>query len=189
MKLGKFVLTLLMLLGLCIASFAARSAPAGRVLVYISPQEYAHEIKLWHFYYNYWFSQGRAIEPVALDALQPMFADIAMCDGNKAADVVVWIKPHMFYNPRMTVYYGTVVADVYSGSGKPVATYKADVQHNGYLDVLPAAQINATYRAAMQEIVRQMQADNAMQALVSQGLPASETAMPCSMVTILHPNN
>lgn len=189
MKLGKFALNLLLVLGLGITSSGASSAPAGRALMYISPQDYTHDIKLWHFYYSYWFNQGSAIEPVALAALKPVFADIALCEGNKAADIVVWIKPRMFYNPHMTVYYGTVAANVYSGSGKFIASYKADVQHVGFLDVQPAAQITVTYEAAMQQIISKMQADNAVLGLAARGLAADETAMPCSMVAILPPIN
>lgn len=43
-----------------------------------------------------------------------------------------------------------------------VYDYKSEVQHIGYLDVLPATQTNVTYRATMQEIVRKMQADTAL---------------------------
>lgn len=185
MKTGKCILMALLWLGLCNASFAAEAAPVGRALIYIDPQEYAHEIKLWHFYYGYWFSQGRAVEPVALDALGPLFAKTAMCEGNNAADILIWIKPGMFYNPHMTTFYGKIVAKVYSGSGKPVATYKADVQHGGFLDVMPAEQVKTTYQAAMRKIVGQMQSDTALQALIGRGLPESETRMPCSMVTVL----
>ena len=185
MKTGKCILMALLWLGLCNASFAAEAAPVGRALIYIDPQEYTHEIKLWHFYYDYWFSQGRAVEPVALDALKPLFAETAMCKGNNAADILIWIKPGMFYNPHMTTFYGKIVAKVYSGSGKPVATYKANVQHGGYLDVLPKEQVKAAYQAAMQKIVGRMQADRALQALIARGLPESETRMPCSMVAVL----
>lgn len=171
-----------LLLGL---SHAAQAAPLARALVYIDPQEYNHDIKLWHFYYSYWFSQGKAVEPLALAAFKPMFAEVGMCEQNVAADVVIWLRPRMFYNPHMTMFYGSIVAQVYSGSGKPLASYEANAEHNGFLDVVPAAQVKTTYQAAMQDIVRQMQADSALQSAIAAGLPASETPMPCGMVTIL----
>lgn len=184
MKLTALVWISALWLGLC---GAAQAAPTGRALIYISPQEYSHEVKLGHFYYNYWFSQGKAVKPIALDALKPLFAETAMCEGNAAADVVIWIKPRMFYNPRMTTFYGKIVAQVHSGSGKPIATYTANAQRDGFLDVKPAERVRATYQAAMQEIVRQMQSDATLQALIAQGVPESETRMPCGMVTVLPP--
>jgi len=118
-----------------------------------------------------------------------LFAETSMCDSGGAADLIVWIKPHMFYNPHMTVFYGKIVAEVFSGSGKPLATYKAKAQRNGFLDVQPAQQIKATYRDAMREIVRKMRADTSLMALSEHGLPESETRMPCNMVAVLHPDN
>ena len=185
MKLLRKIVLMLLVLGAGVPALAADIQPAGRVLVYISPQEYTHDIKLWHFYYSYWFNQGSVIEPIALETLRPVFADVGMCSGNKASDMVVWIKPRMFYNPHMTVYYGSILANVYSGSGKFLGAYKGEAQRNGFLDVKPAQQISAAYRGALQDMVRKMQADGALQTLAMQGLAANETAMPCSMVAIL----
>jgi hypothetical protein len=184
MKLKKWRWLAFMLLALCGISHAD---PVKRVLVYIDPQEYTHQIKLWHFYYSYWFSQGEAVEPIAVDALKTIFPDTSMCESTLAADMVIWIKPGMFYNPHMFTYYGRITARIYSGSGKPIATFREDVERQGFLDVMPAAQVGSTYKNAMQGIIRQMQEDNAMKAFVSQGVPESETKMPCSMVSILLP--
>ena len=175
-------LWLALLLGL---SNVSQAAPATRGLIYIDPQEYTHEIKLWHFYYGYWFSQGEAVEPIALAALQPLFAETAMCEGNEAGDVVVWIKPKMFYNPHMTTFYGKIMARVYSGSGKLIGQYKGEAQNTGFLDVYPEYKVQATYAAAMRKVVQQMKNDAALQGVLDKGVPESETRMPCSMVSIL----
>jgi hypothetical protein len=184
MKFNKWIWLALMLPAWC---GVAHADPVKRVLVYIDPQEYNHQVKLWAFYYGYWFSRGEAVEPIAVSALKTIFPDTSMCESNLAADMVVWIKPDMFYNPHMTTYYGKVTAQFYSGSGKPIATFRAPVQHQGFLDVVPAEQIGSIYKEAMQDVIRQMQEDNAMQAFVSQGLPEGETKMPCNMVSILQP--
>lgn len=184
MRLRKFILMAIAMVGMCAAG-TAQSAPLGRALIYIDPQEYQHEIHLWDFYYGYWYSQGRAVEPVALNAVQPLFGEAGMCQDGGAADVVVSIQPHMFYNPHMTMYYGSIVAQAYSGSGKPLATYRAEVQQSGFLDVLPGAKIQAVYREAMQKIAGQMQADASLMSLATQGLPENETKMPCVMVSVL----
>lgn len=186
MKLRKYAMTIAVLTGLC-ASVSAWSQPVGHALVYIDPQDYQHETRLWHFYYSYWLSPAAAVEPIALDALQPLFAQTGLCRGGEAADVIVSIKPNIFYNPHMTMFYGDVVAQAYSGSGKPIATYRAEAQTSGFLDVQPAAKIKAVYQDAMQKIVTQMRADTAFMALVNNGLTDAETKMPCEMVSVLHP--
>lgn len=174
----------LLLAGLSVSG-VARSEPLGHALVYIDPQDYQHEIRLWHFYYSYWFNQGQAVEPIALEALRPLFAGVGTCQDGQAADVVITIKPKMFYNPHMTTFYGSIVASTYSGSGKALATYRAEVESSGFLDVMPAVKVQAVYREAMQKIVGQMRADTALMALAGKGLAEGETKMPCQMVSIL----
>jgi len=177
------------LLALTLASLSlsgtVQSAPLGKALVYIAPQYYEHEIKLWHFYYDYWFNQGEMVEPIALNALQPLFAGADLCRGGEAADMIVTIKPQMFYNPHMSMFYGDIEAHIYSGSGKPIATYHAETQSSGFLDVKPEAKVQAVYQDTMQKIVSQMQADPALTVLATQGLPEAETKMPCEMVSVL----
>jgi hypothetical protein len=188
MRIAQF-LARLSLAALALVSSYAPAAPAGHTLVYIDPQEYEHETRLFQYYYAYWFNQGEAVEPIALDVLRPVLGDVAMCEGNQAADLVVWLKPRMFYNPKMTTYYATMEARVYSGSGGFLGIYKEEAQRSGFLDVRPAEQIARAYRMAMQKVATKLQADAAVKALVEQGLPKDKTAMPCSMVTIIRPNN
>ena len=187
MNIGKSWLRLVLMMALTTGTLAAQAADAVRALVFIPPQEYAHETLLRLHFINYWFSQGEVVEPVVLQSLKPVFGETAICSGNRAADAVVMIQPYMFYNPYMTTFYGKIEARVFSGSGKLIASYKAKVEHSGYLDVLPREQIKVTYQAAMSEVVRQMQADSVLQAFMAQGVPDSETRMPCGMVAILPP--
>src|ERR1700712_3795462 len=106
-----------------VGAAAQTSEPvSSKMLVYISPQEYIHSIKLWHYYYNYWYEQGPAIEPVALEALNAKYGDVRMCEGNDVGKSLVWIKPHMYYNPQLEVFYGEVTADIFSGNGKVLGT-------------------------------------------------------------------
>lgn len=163
----------------------AKEADPAKMVVYISPQEYTHSIKLWHFYYDYWYSQGPAVESVATQMLGAQFGDVAMCEGNNAGNTLVWIKPSMFYNPHMLIFYGKITANVYTGSGKAIGNYVGESQRHGFLDVLPARQVNAAYKLAMQNVVDKMKADQALQAAISSGVPVNETKTPCAMVTVL----
>jgi hypothetical protein len=109
-----------------------------------------------------------------------------MCEIGNESDVVIWIKPDMSYDPIVTLFYGEIEARIYSGGGRAIATYQANVEHSGFVDVYPDKQIAAVYQAAMQKIVQQIQADPAMQALIQNGLPVSEPMMPCNMVILMN---
>lgn len=183
MRLGKRI-WLALLLG---ASVIANAAPASNALIYIDPREYSHEIKLWHFYYDYWFSQGTVVEAIAQAELKSIFAETAMCEGNQSADAVVWVRPRMFYNPHMTTFHGTMIVNVYSGSGRLLGNYKGEAQSLGFLDVVPAHRINEAYALAMRDVVRQMQADAPLQKVLTRGLPEHEARLSCGLIPILPP--
>ncbi|GBG15832.1 uncharacterized protein NMK_3444 [Novimethylophilus kurashikiensis] len=173
------------LLAASLGSGVAQADPAGRVAVYIAPQYYDHEVKLWHFYYSYWVNQGQALEQPALEAFKPAFAETDLCHARGTADVVVELKPHLFYNPHMTTYFADVKATVFSGSGKPLGIYKGEAQTLGFLDVVPAAKVHQVYRQAMNDLVKHIQADATVMSLAQKGLPESETKMPCEMASVL----
>jgi hypothetical protein len=166
------------------ATVEQAAAPAN-MMIYIAPAQYEHPIKLWHFYFSYWFEQGPLAEAAAEKVLGSEFGHVAMCTSNEAGNTLIWLKPNMFYNPHMTTYYGTVTANVYSGSGKPLGTFVGESQKSGFLDVATKDQIKATYTLALQDLATKLNANPAFQQLVKQGIPASETSSPCSMVTML----
>ena len=172
-----------LLLGFCNISYAAAVA---RAVVYISPQDYTLLTSVGVDEYQYTFTQGQAVEPVAIAALAPLFANTLMCASGGEADTVIWIKPSLSYNPIVTLYYGEIEARIYSGSGKAVATYKGNVERNGSTDIYPEKQIASIYQAAMQKIVQQIQADPVMQELIKNGLPVSEPKTPCNMVILMN---
>lgn len=172
-----------LLLALLAPAVAGAATPA-RALVYLSPQLYAHEVKLWHFYYSYWFSQGEAIEPVALEEFGQAYGAAGLCTGNEAGDLVVWLKPSMFYNPHFTTYYGGVEANVYDGTGAFLGAFEGKAKRLAYLDVKTEVQVRETYRAALQDMISKMRQNVAVNT-AAQGLPAERTAAPCSVVTVL----
>jgi hypothetical protein len=167
-----------------IAAVEQATAPANLV-VYIAPAQYEHPIKLWHFYYSYWFEQGPLAEAAAEDVLGSEYGHVAMCSSNEAGNTLIWLKPSMFYNPHMSTYYGTVTATVFSGSGKLLGTFVGESQKNGFLDVATSEQIKSTYKLALQDLTTKLNANPAFQQLVKQGIPDTETRSPCTMVTML----
>jgi hypothetical protein len=173
--------------GLLAASLSAGAVPASSALIYIDQREYDHEIKLWHFYYDYWYAQGPAVEPIALSELKPMFGETGMCEGQKTADVVVLVKPRMFYNPHFTRFYASIQTQVFSGSGRLLGQYKGVGEHHGFLDVVPDQQVRETYALAMQDVVKRMQADAALREALAKGRPEGQVDLSCGMIPLLPP--
>jgi hypothetical protein len=170
---------------LTFGSIAYAEPEPADVVVYINPLEYKHPVKLWHFYYDYWYTQGPAVEAVAMGVLDDAYGKVSMCDGNNIGKTLMRIVPNMFYNPHMTMFYGKLTVDVFTGSGKPIATYVTEAKKFGFLDVAPADKIAAVYREAMQNIVTELKKDPAVQDAITHGVPESETSTPCSMMSVL----
>lgn len=186
MALGKLMFPSLLFGSLLAAGVAYAQEPEpADVVVYINPMEYQHPIKLWHFYYDYWYEQGPAVEAAAIDVLNNAYGKASMCDENNIGKTLVRIVPSMFYNPHMTTFYGKIRAEIFTGSGKPLGAYVTEVQKTGFLDVAPAAQVAGIYRTAMQNVVNQMKTDSAVQDAMKNGVPQSETSTPCSMMSVL----
>lgn len=183
MRAGKWISIAALLLGFCNILHAA---PVGGALIYINPQDYTLLTSVGSDSNQYTFTQGQVVEPIAIAALSPLFADTLMCDAGNQSDVVIWIKPSMSYDPIVTLFYGQIVAKVYSGGGRPIGTYNANVEHSGFVDIYPDKQIASTYQAAMQKIAQQIQADPAIQGLVQNGLPVSEPMMACNMIMLMN---
>jgi hypothetical protein len=190
MKFGKSMLMAALFL-LCGVSSIAQSAPVGRVLIYINPQEYIYEHKIGGVgageYSVFWFKQGPLVEPIAVEALQSLFADAKMCEAGMAADTIIWIVPNVIYNPEMTNFYATFHANVYAGNGELISAYTAQAAQSGFWDVFPEEKIKLAYKSAMQEIVKKIHADDKLRTLIAQGLGADKTKIPCSMVSMLPP--
>jgi len=163
----------------------AESPEPADVVVYINPLEYEHPIKLWHFYYDYWYTQGPVLEAVALQVLGNAYGRASMCDGNNIGKTLIRIRPNMFYNPHMTMFYGKLSADVFSGSGKPLGSWVSEAQRSGFLDVATEAQVRDVYRQAMQNLVNEVKQDPTVQKAIQDGVPQSETSTPCSMMMVL----
>jgi hypothetical protein len=175
----------LILACLMTANGQAIAAAPDKVLFYMNPSEYSHEVRLWHFYRDFWFTPGTMMEPVADEVLGAAFGSADVCATNKTANLLVLLKPEMSYNPHMATFYGKVTVHAFSGSGKPLGIYEGESQKLGYIDVAPAFQVSTTYKLALQKAVSKMQADPVLTDLVGHGIPASETSTPCSMVSVL----
>ncbi len=169
--------------------YAEETATSAKMLMYIHPQEYNSSVKLWQYYRDYWFTQGPIVEDAALRVMGKEFGDAAMCDSNQiASNVLVWLRPKIFYNPQMQMYHGKITAVAYTASGKPIATYVGEASKRGFLDVQAEKQIKEVYDNTMLAVADKMKADSNLLAAMNTPAVANETKTPCSMVTLLPPS-
>lgn len=152
------------------------------VAVYIQAQDYKHQIRLRNYSEGHWYSQGPMLEMAALKVLGENFKDVTMCDSNpSAAKVLVWLRPRMFYNPQVQIFYGKVLAYAYTADGKPLASYVGKAEKHALFDVKIDETLNAVYEKAMQAVSAKMQAD----AKIQTALNASASALPCATTSLL----
>lgn len=146
-------------------------------LLYISPLEYSHSVRLLSPYYDYWFEQGPIVEPIALAALNKRGDAVTMCKNNETADTIVRLKPFLFYNPQMQVYHSKVEATVYSGSGDVLGTYVGEAQQMGYNSINTATRfhIEKVYNKAMNNLVAKLD-------LKPSATTAGTQKLPCGII-------
>jgi hypothetical protein len=180
MRFGISLKVIFSLLALCLATLA-HAAPTASALVYMIPDLYSNQAQVGGDENGVWINTGEVVAPVAVEALGPLFSSIGVCQGAMTSDVLIWLKPSMDYNPMMTTFYGTIEADVFSGSGVYVSSYKEQAQQSGNIDTDPNSKINSTYRQAMQMVVQKMQSDTDLHARVAK-ISGGQAKLPCGMV-------
>ncbi len=171
-----------LLLGSVSLSFEVAALEAkSNTLLYISPMEYNHSVRLLSPYYDYWFEQGPIVEPIALKALQADSTTLALCTANETADTVIRLKPRIFYNPQMRVYHTKLEATVYSGNGEVIGQYAGEAQQQGYasFDNGTNYHIKKAYGLAMQDLMRKIDLNPASPATTK---TASTAKLPCGLI-------
>jgi hypothetical protein len=168
------------------SSSIAHAAPAN-MLIYISPQEYTHSVKLWQYFDDYWFQQGPTIEPIARSMLAQEYGEVAMCQANSEGKSLVWIKPRMYYNPQMKTFYGEITASTFTSNGEAVASYIGESKKHGFLDVYPQKQIESTYQMAMENLLEKMRADQQLKSIATDGTTNNNAGAACATVAALPP--
>jgi hypothetical protein len=184
---------LIYLVLLCVHGFAHANANP-KLLIYIQPQEYEHPVKLWQYFREYWVNQGEFAELAAKEVLGASYGEVEMCDASQqAGQVLVWLRPRIFYNPQLQVFHLKITAMAYTADGKPLETFVAETSKFGYLDVKPEVQVKQIYDQSMQIIADKMLADDKMQkamqspqALLNEQQDAQVQAQknPCAMVSL-----
>ncbi len=166
---------------------SATAADQPSLLLYISPQEYKHEVSIgMKPYYSRWVARGPALEQAARKTLSAHFRNVDVCEGNKAGDVIATLSPQLSYNPAPGRYYAKVKVAFHTGDGRLLGTLKATGQRDASIvSSFIEEDVRLAYEDAMQHIAELYSADTAMQENLRQALQADFTHMPCEMVGMI----
>lgn len=166
------------------SSWSAHAQEAKPSLVmYISPNEYSHEVRLGLLpYYIVWARKGPALERAARTALQSDFGDVTMCEGSNGGDVIVWLQPQLNYSPPVSTYHAKVTAHFFRADGKPIGTLKATGTQQGAIGSrLVDTYVQQAFDHAMRDIAAQFTRNSALQQAIDTALPKT----PCAMVALV----
>jgi hypothetical protein len=164
---------------------AVSASELPKMLIYIQSVEYTSPISLWSPYQNYWFYHGPIVEGQAMEKLGQSYGDVGFCEANQSAKTLVWLKPKMFYNPQVQMFYAEVVANIYTGMGKLIGSYVGESKQHGFLNAQAEGWITKAYGLAIDDMISKMQADTALQALLDNAnIATAADAAACSSVTL-----
>lgn len=157
----------------------------ANVMMYIEPVEYSNPVRVSSRYREYWYHQGPVVEPMALEKISQAYGKTSICDATQSGKMLVWVKPKMFYNPKMQNFYGNATIHVYTGLGKHVGTYEGESSVRGFIDVKPQRWIDKSYALAIDDAIIKMQSDAELRRVVDNAANANAESTPCSMVSLI----
>lgn len=161
---------------LSLAVSAPSYAEQMQTSLYINTNVYKLHGHLLSPFREHWFDQAALFEPAAKKIFQEKYPDLNMCQSGATASRVIKLTPDVFYNPQMRVLHGKVTASVYSGGGTLLGAYVGKSQLPTSIDVGIDRNIEKTYAAALQDLVKNL-------SLSPQAYEVeSEVKLPCNVV-------
>ena len=175
----------------CLISMACNTHAASitNIQVYISPDEYSHPVLLqFPWGPGEWVYQGMTVEPIAENMLQDAFGAVAVCQGVQKGKSLIWLRPSLFFNPQVGIYYGTMMANVYDGKGKYINKYAGESKVQGSFFSGRQENITESYRVALGDLITKLKADNALAEIIAADFASGEEYASCSQVPNLPSN-
>lgn len=175
----------------CLISMASNTHAASitNIQVYISPDEYSHPVLLqFPWGPGEWVYQGMTVEPIAENMLQDAFGAVAVCQGVQKGKSLIWLRPSLFFNPQVGIYYGTMMANVYDGKGKYINKYAGESKVQGSFFSGRQENITESYRLALGDLITKLKADNALAEIIAADFANGEEYASCSQVPTLPSN-
>jgi hypothetical protein len=134
----------------------------GNIAVHIAQMHYEYPTRLLHPYLDVWHMKGPLAQKAAMNTLSKHFANAQWCDQAKNASVLLFLEPHMFFNPQLNVYHGEIIAKVFTQTGgannlePAVLRIKKQAQQNGPLTIKPEFYMEKAYVKAMEKVIAEL---------------------------------
>jgi hypothetical protein len=127
-------------------------------LIHINESFDKHPIRLSGYKQGYWIKQASLLKKAASTALP----NSALCEKGNYGQLVLSLDPHIFYNPKMTTFYGTLKAKVYNQDGKVIKKIKLEDELIGRIDILHEIAIDKLYKKLLSALDMQIKNDPAI---------------------------
>ena len=151
------ILHKLMFVVLSLASFSvAQSQTTHDYLIYVSNTFDDHPTHLNGFYSQYWIKQA----PLLKESAIKQFKSSALCEKNNYGSLILNMEPHLFYNPLMGKFYGSIKTTIYSSQAKPIKNFLNENEIEGRLDLLPERNIAILFDELTLKLQSQLKNDS-----------------------------
>jgi hypothetical protein len=183
MKLLITLITTLFLQSVAVAETTPQDMP-GNIAIHIAEMHYQHPVRLMHPYLDYWHMKGPSAEKAALSTLQKQFSHVQLCNEASHAEVLLFIEPHMFYNPQSRLFYAKLIVKAYdndnsSKTRQPILKITKEAQQVGELNSTPEFYIEKAYIKAMQLVINELETNQAfLDTISSSDIKHVETICP-----------
>ena len=173
---------------LSVISLTAKAEGPVKLAVHIQQQDYDHPTRLWNFAESLWVEQGPFVEASA----QKAFAQLgdhgyAMCNSKvEAANLLVWLRPNLYFNPQVSTFYGKVQGYFYTADGKPLVRITGESKSVGrLLGDQTKVQIAKLFDAATQDLYQRMQSNSQVYDYLNGKVKGMVTLNPCATAEFL----
>ncbi|MBU3645123.1 MAG: hypothetical protein FGM31_07265 [Candidatus Methylopumilus sp.] len=185
---NKRLLIFLTMAMLCVISLTAKAEGPVKLAVHIHQQDYQHPVRLWNFTENFWVEQGVYVEASANKVFAQMGASgFAMCSANvEAANLLVWLRPNIFYNPQVNTFYGKVQGYFYTADGKPLVKISGESKSVGrLLGENTKVQVGRVFDAATEDLYQRMLNNTQLSEYLNGKVKGMVTLNPCATAEFL----
>jgi hypothetical protein len=126
-------------------------------LIHINESFDKHPIHLTGYYrQGYWIKQATLLKNAASSGLPGS----ALCEKGNYGQLVLSLDPYIFYNPKMTTFYGTLNVKVYNQNGKVIKKIKIEDELIGRLDILYEIPVDKLYKKLLSALDKQIKNDS-----------------------------
>lgn len=185
--LNKTLFTLLM----CTQLTAYASNPT--LVLQIPQRFYQHPSHMLGPFAGYWHNRGTIAEQVGVASFQAQQFPTSSCSTEAEGQALVVLEPHIFFNPKVGIFYSEITARVYTKNAadsaleKPLLTLKTEGQSIGTMTHNIEMFTRQAYQQAFDRLLVQLQENSAFQQLVPQAPSQTYHALCESIDTLAQP--